>query len=335
MLTTKKIEPSQENLNLSKEEITAPLDVENMRAGLVRDKDLHKGRVEMRTSGEIYGDAERLAQDSSALERFINSSSRPENDPTMRRMIYTAALIDSDRGGQVAEQLIQGLKSRSIDTSSYERIIAGVTSSTVLQTSDISLEARPTTSPSPRIREVGEIGGAIHAVPQNTLALTRTQGQPPVLVTGQVYDCVVLTLWDEQSQRGVLTHVPIGSTPNLSLLKEELSALGIKPENLKATIVGGADYALSLDPSSGRMVPTALITVGKLEHELAALGVKNIHYDVVHSREEKTEGRSNVAIDTRTGETFYIRDPNGTLPQAQDRGYNELQDRVTDLYYAS
>jgi len=335
MFTTKETSFSRENFDLSKEGVSTPLDVEDLRASFGRDKDLQKGRVEARTSGEIYADTEQLARDGSALQRFINSSARPENDPTLRQMVYTAALIDPERQGKVAAELIQKLKAQSVDTGNYERIIAGVASSTALKISDISLEPRPTTSPPPRIREAEEIAGNIHAVPQNTLALTRNAGQPPILVTGQVYDCVVLTLWDQETQKGVLTHVPVGSTPNLTLLQEELTALGIKPENLKATIVGGADYALAPDPSTGRLVPTALLTVGKLEHELEALGVKEIQYDVVHSKQEKSQGRSNVALDTRTGETFYVHDPSATLPQAKDRGYNELQDQVTDLYYAS
>lgn len=325
---------ARSEIDLSSVDLPAPEAVEDVRALLVAGKGAKKlGMANpVATSGEVHAEAERLSGDPALLRNFVGNLKDPANDPSLRRLIYTAALVAGPEG-RVADRLLQGLKALSIDTSSYQRVLDGVSASAIRSSAPIDLERQHSLA----LKEAPQVlqGGAVHPVPQNTIAISRAEGEPRVLVTSEVYDCVVLTLWNRETKQGVLAHIPVGSTPSLSHLGEELKSLGIDPASLEATIAGGADYALAPDPRTGRLIPTALFTAGRLQDELRALGVGEVRLDIVHSKEEKREGRSNVALDTETGEVFFVHDDASLLPTAPDRGYNELQDRVTDLYFAS
>ena len=172
-------------------------------------------------------------------------------------------------------------------------------------------------------------------VPQNTVAMVKP-GDRSVrkLVTLQVLDCVELTQWDPITKTGGMAHIPSGSSADLGPLREELKKQALSTNRLQFTVLGGADYALTLPRGSDDFIPLAIQNFYSIERQLFAVGVADgaVKLPTIQSVAEKNAGMSNIGIDLATGRPFLFIDSQKKLANAANRGHLELQDSTTDLY---
>jgi hypothetical protein len=297
--------------------------------------------------------AREFAANASKLQTYLNSLPPASVDMEVRRLLYAAVndpSIDNsagtstsnNAGNTTATALLGQLQSLGISTTAYAASLKGFQQSRadrLAHRGDLPPEAQRTAqrSISPPTREIqtGE-ASSTEVVPQNTSAMVKP-GDMSVrqLVTKEVYDCVVVTYWDPVTKAGGLAHIPAGSTADLSALNAELKSQGLSAGKLKFSVLGGVDYASSMAPDTGQLVPSALWKIQSIQRQLSKLGVppSSVALHTLHSHAEVTTGnKSNIGINLDTGQTFFFSDPKRVLPNPQDRGYGELQDRTTDLY---
>ena len=131
-----------------------------------------------------------------------------------------------------------------------------------------------------------------------------------------------------------MAHIPSGSSADLGPLREEFKKQGLSTNRLQFTILGGADYALTLPRGSDDFIPSAIQNIYSIERQLFAMGVADgaVKLHTIQSIAEKTAGLSNIGIDLDTDRPFLFIDSQKKLADAANRGHLELQDSTTDLY---